>query len=288
MRGAPSRVRKEHESLDLPIWQELLVPIELAYLQISPIYWGYGVPPGDGSAVVVVPGFLGTDSYLNQLRAWLERIGYRSYYSNIGLNAECPNLLIRQRLSETVLKACTATGRKIHLIGHSLGGMLARAIASQTPRMIASVITLGTPIRGVVAHPSILRAAERVRLQILQRHGPGVLPGCYTGACTCDFLESLMGDFPECVRQTAIYTRSDGIVDWRVCRTGVPGVDIEVSATHLGMVFSPLVYGHIGRRLAGVECLEVKGCRHGYRAVPADAGDISADLRNHRCPRRRG
>src|SRR5579885_3507537 len=120
----------------------------------------------------------------------------------------------------------------------------------QMPDRIASVITLGSPFRGVSVHPSVLRTAELVRGQILRRHGRGVLPDCYTGACTCSFLRSLMGNFPASVRQTAIYTKADGIVDWRVCRTGDPDVDFEVSATHIGLVFNPLVYGLVARRLA--------------------------------------
>ena len=53
------------------------------------------------------------------------------------------------------------------------------------------------------------------------------------------------------MRQTAIYTKNDGIVDWHVCRTGDPAVDVQVSATHIGMVFSPLVYSVVAHRLAG-------------------------------------
>lgn len=246
-----SPVRREYRSVPLPIWQELFVTVELAYLQISPVWWGYGVPRGDGSAVVVLPGFLGTDGYLDQLRNWLERIGYRAYCSGIGLNAECPNLLIRMKLNETIDRACQETGRKVHMVGHSLGGMIARAAASQKRDSIQSVITLGTPITGIVAHPTILQTAALVRQQILHRHGKGVLPDCYTARCTCAFLESLVEDFPASVRQTAIYTRCDGVVDWQVCRTGDPKVDFEVSSTHLGLVFSPLVYSVIGRRLAG-------------------------------------
>jgi hypothetical protein len=244
---------RDFRSSTLPIWEELFVTVELAYLQVSPVWWGYGVPRGDGSAVVVVPGFLGTDDYLDQLRNWLERIGYRPYCSNIGLNADCPNLLIRNKMNQTVERAWDETGRKIHLIGHSLGGMIARATASQKPELVASVITLGTPIQGVCVHPTVLRTAELVRAQILQRHGPGVLPDCYTGRCTCQFLESCFCEFPKSVRQTALYTISDGIVDSRVCRTGDPAVDVEVSSTHLGLVFSPLVYRVIGRRLAAAQ-----------------------------------
>jgi len=224
--------------------------VELTFLRLSPIWWGYGVPHGDGSAVVLVPGFLGTDLYLSQFSDWLRRIDYKPFYSGIELNADCPNILIRRRLNETIEQACKSTRGKIHLIGHSLGGSIARSAAAQIPERIASVITLAAPIRGLEAHASIQRAADLVRQQILERHGRGVLPTCYTARCTCDFVESLKSDFPESVRQTAIYSKSDGILNWRVCRTGDPNVDFEVSSTHIGMVFSPLVYSIVAKRLA--------------------------------------
>ncbi|HEV2426001.1 MAG TPA: alpha/beta fold hydrolase [Terriglobia bacterium] len=245
------KVQTGLESAPLPIWQELLAGVEMAFLRISPVFWGYGIPRGDGSAVVVVPGFLGTDLYLNQLRSWLRRIGYRPYDSGIPFNAECPNLLMRQHMNEAIHKAYRETGRKVHLIGHSLGGAMARAAARQMPDRIASVITLAAPIRGVAAHGAVLRTAELVRLQILERNGGRVLPDCYTGACTCAFLESLKTRLSKRVRQTAIYTKADGILDWRLCRTGDPSVDFEVSATHIGLAFSPLVYSLVAERLAG-------------------------------------
>lgn len=201
--------------------------------------------------MVLVPGFLGTDLYLTQFAIWLRRIGYKAFYSGIPLNADCPNLLIRRNLSAAMGQACAATSGKIHLIGHSLGGSLARSAAIQMPDRVASVITLGAPIRGISARTSVMSAADMVRKQILEKHGRGVMPNCYTARCTCEFLESLRGEFPKSVRQTAIYTKKDGILDWRVCQTGDPKVDVEVSATHIGMVFSPLVYSIVARRLAG-------------------------------------
>ena len=243
-------VRKAYEAKPLPIWQELLVGVEMAYLRVSPVYWGFGIPRGDGAPVVVVPGFLATDFYLTEFRAWLRRIGYQPYDSNIGVNAECPNLLIKYRLQASIEKAYAAEKRKVHLIGHSLGGVLARAVASQRPEIVASVTTLGAPFRGITVHPSVLRIAEIVRQQVRHKHGDNVLPGCYTGACTCRFLESLTDAIPKSVRQTAIYTKTDGIVDWRVCRTGKPSCDFEVSATHIGMVFNPIVFQIVAYRLA--------------------------------------
>jgi triacylglycerol lipase len=210
------------------------------------------VPRGDGAAVIVFPGFLGSDVYMSQLRSWLGRIGYRTYASGIGLNAECPNLLIQYRVTEVLAKARAATRRKVHLVGHSLGGVIARSIAAQRPNDIASVTTLGAPFRGNVAHNAVLRAAKAVRATILREHGGDVLPDCYTPRCTCDFLNSPQKELPASIPQTAIYTRDDGIVDWRYCRTGRRGSDFEVPGTHIGMVFNASAYSIIANRLAEV------------------------------------
>lgn len=137
-------------------------------LHATPIYYGFGVPRGDDSAVIIIPGFLGTDLYLMELYAWLGRIGYRPYFSGIGINADCPNLLIQRHVIETVERALRETGRPIHLIGHSLGGVIARSIAGQRPRDVASVITLASPIRGTVANRNVVHAADAIRLRILQ------------------------------------------------------------------------------------------------------------------------
>ncbi|HYL14479.1 MAG TPA: hypothetical protein VEV41_15660 [Terriglobales bacterium] len=232
------------------LWTEALFAAELLLLHATPVYYGLGVPHGDDSAVLVIPGFLGTDIYLTEMYAWLGRIGYRPYFSGIGVNADCPNLLIQRRLNSTMEKALSETGRKVHLIGHSLGGIIARSVAGQRAQDVASVITLGATFRGTVAHSSVLRAAEFVRKRILEEHGSGVLPGCYTGRCTCDFLDSLKRKIPAGVVQTAVYTRDDGIVDWRYCITNNPEVDFEVSGTHIGLAFSPSVYMIIAERLA--------------------------------------
>ena len=235
---------------DISPWTEALFGAELLLLHATPVFYGLGVPRGDESAVVIIPGFLGTDAYLVELNAWLRRIGYRPYFSGIGLNAECPNLLIQRRLAETIDRARKETRRKIHVIGHSLGGIIARSVARQRPRDIASVITLGSPFRGAVAHGSVLRAAEVVRKRIQEEHGSKVLPECYTGHCTCNFIDSLRRDTPPSVAVTAIYTRTDGIVDWHYCITGDPEVDCEVPGTHMGLAFNPSVYTIIAERLA--------------------------------------
>lgn len=242
--------REDHAEANISIWQEALFAGDILLLHASPVYYGLGVPHGDGSAVILIPGFLGTDAYLGQLRTWLARIGYRPYFSGIGINAECPNLLIQHRLNACIDTARGETQRKIHLIGHSLGGILARSVAGQRPQDVESVITLGSPFRGTVMHRTVLQAAEAVRKHILREHGAGVLPTCYTGRCTCSFLDSLRRSVPDSVLETAIYTRNDGIVDWHYCLTGKPGADFEVPGTHIGLSFNSSAYTVIANRLA--------------------------------------
>ena len=184
--GSSNAGRRKHAhradlQADISPWTEALFAAEILLLHATPVYYGFGVPRGDGSAVVIIPGFLGTDLYLMELHAWLARIGYRPYFSGIGINAECPNLLVQRHLNDTIERALTETGRKIHLIGHSLGGVIARSVAGQRPRDVASVITLAAPIRGTATSRTILHAAEAIRQRILQEHGRGVLPDCYTG-----------------------------------------------------------------------------------------------------------
>jgi pimeloyl-ACP methyl ester carboxylesterase len=250
LRLSVPRIREDFAEANISMWTEAFFGAEMLLLHMSPTYYGFGVPKGDESGVVVIPGFLGTDFYLSHLHSWLGRIGYRAYFSGIGLNADCPNLLIQRCLSETMERALDETGRPVHLIGHSLGGIIARSVAAQRPRDVASVIMMAAPFRGNVAHKNILRAAEVVRQRILDEHGSGVLPSCYTARCTCNFLDSLRHSPPPSVPETAIYTKNDGIVDWRYCRTQNPKVDFEVTGTHIGLVFNPAVYNIVATRLA--------------------------------------
>jgi len=252
--GKRVRERSDGNTTPLPIWQEALFGIEVLLLHAAPVYFGFGTPRGDGSGVVIIPGFLGSDLYLVEMHAWLSRIGYRPYFSGIGVNADCPNLLIRRRLHQTMDRALRETGRRIHLLGHSLGGLLARSAASERAGEVASVITLGSPFRGTVLHPSVHRAVESVRQGILVTHGNSVLPDCYTGRCTCSFLNALRRDLPPSTVETAVYTRTDGFVDWRYCVTGDPSSDFEVTGTHIGLAFNPVAYGIIADRLAQARC----------------------------------
>ena len=244
---SPENFLKDQQVSQRPLWREAFVGLDWLALRSSPVYYGFGVPRGDGSAVIVIPGFMGTDMYLQELYSWLRRIGYRSYMSRIGWNAECVNTLV-DRLSETITKAQAETGGKVHMVGHSLGGVIARSATAQWPDRVASVITLGSPFRGIRSHPLVLAAGERVRARI-RRQNRDLQPDCYTGYCGCDAVVAVQRGLPESVLQSAVYTKSDGVVDWRVCVTDDPATNFEVSGTHVGLVFNASVYGLIARRL---------------------------------------
>jgi pimeloyl-ACP methyl ester carboxylesterase len=201
--------------------------------------------------VVIIPGFLGSDAYLSEFYFWLRRIGYRPYFSQIGVNADCPDHLARL-LVDTVKDAQKETGMAARLVGHSLGGMLARTVALEYPEHVAGVITLGSPFRDSVrAHPSVLAAADALRRS--RRRGPigrNIKPSCFSGHCTCTFVRNMLAPGAFAMPHFAIYSRSDGVVEWQSCAEDDPKLNSEVCATHVGMAFNPAVYSAVGQRLA--------------------------------------
>lgn len=239
---------KEMREHALPIWFESLVGIDWTLLHLAPVYYGFGVPQGDGSPVVVVPGFLGSDFYLYELYLWLNRIGYTPYFSSIGWNADCLNTLA-DKLNETIRKANEQTGKKVHLIGHSLGGILSRSAASQNPDLVESVITLASPFRGVRSHPKVIEMSEKIRRRIFAKTDKSEFPQCYTGHCHCKAVTALQTFLSKNIRRTAIYTKTDGIVDWNACISRDAENNFEVTGTHIGLVFNFQVYKLIAERL---------------------------------------
>lgn len=252
MASDPFEFLDKEKPVDLPLWKEAAFPLDWMGLRASPVYYGFGIPMGNGDGVVTVPGFMGHDAYLLELNLWLKRIGYRPYFSRIGLNSECPDLLV-DRLLVTIRRAYNACG-PVNVIGHSLGGILARAAAVIEPRFVNSVIVLGSPFRGIHSHPRVLYMSKRLAKRLERRkydrppHKP-LREQCFTLDCECVFSQASQVGLPEHVYETAIYTKRDGVVDWTACLSGDPDVDFEVTGTHCGLAWNPQVYRIIARRL---------------------------------------
>ncbi len=230
-----------------PLWKEGLWLAEWWSLRVAPVYYGLGVPKGDGSAVVLVPGFLGTDAYLYELYFWLGRIGYRPYMSGIGVNADCPGR-VTGRLLQTVERARRDTGGPVRLVGHSLGGVISRRICLKRPDLVSQLVYLGSPLQAMNAHPAVVAAATLLQtaLTVISTRDSD----CLTESCRCGFLHDVDEQIDRSVRHDAIYTRMDGVVDWHAAREVDPRLNHEVGGTHLGLVYNPRAYRVLGRLLA--------------------------------------
>ncbi len=243
------QARPAHERHGGPfIWREALWVLDWLSLRLSPDYLGLGVPRGDGSPVVLVPGFLTTDAYLVEMYCWLRRIGYAPHFSGIGVNAGCVHTLT-DRLEKTVVGVHDDTGRPIRIIGHSLGGSLARRVALRRPEIVSHVISLAAPIQSLEAHPAIMNAAGWARAYAAHPQPQEWLGTRLREDCECH-ADHCVPSPPPSVRRAAIYSRNDGVIDWRNCLEPDPSLNHEVGGTHIGLVFNPCVYRIIAKLLA--------------------------------------
>lgn len=239
------------ERVHTPLWRESMFALEWVQLRMSPVYWGCGVPRGRGEPVLLVPGFLASDISMMELWGWLLRMGYQPYFSHIARNIDCPNATAEAVLA-TARRIHRDSGKPVTLIGHSLGGMLARSVALDHPEIVRLVVTLGSPFRdNVRAHPAVMTAAHTISAR-----GPdspataNVTPTCFTGHCTCNYTKNVLQPGQFGMPRYAIYSRKDGVADWASCIEDDPALNIEVDATHLGMVFHAGVFRILGRLLA--------------------------------------
>lgn len=257
------------QTVQTPIWRELQTPCEWVALHLSPVYLGLGVRRGRGEPVVLVPGFLNTDLSMSELFWWLSRIGYDPHLAQVGVNADCPDTT-GDALAVRVRQIAHAKGQRVHVIGHSLGGLLARHVAMAEPDAVAQVITLAAPFREVArVHPALAVAMDVIREHSGGALTPNVGPTCYSGHCSCRFTQHLLEPRHTTVRRRAIYSRRDGLVDWESCAEDDAAMNVEVDSTHTGMVVNADSFRAIARLLAEA-CGEA-------RVSPAANTDLSLE-----------
>jgi pimeloyl-ACP methyl ester carboxylesterase len=213
------------------LWELSSLPWALPWLMTR-------VPRGDGHPVLVLPGLMADDYSTVPLRRFLAGRGYEVAGWGQGRNYG-PRAGVLTQMREQLAEMHARTGRKVSVIGWSLGGVYARELARFAPEQVRQVITLGSPLYGdphtstnawgvykLVSGKNEIDPADR---------GDGPPPG---------------------VPMTSIFSRTDGVVGWgcSIEKEGPLTDNIEIrGATHIGLGVHPLVLYAVGDRLAQAE-----------------------------------
>jgi len=224
---------------------ESRVHLEMAKLLASGVFRGSGVPRGDGSPVMLVPGFLAGDVTLIVMHGWLRRMGYRTYRSDIAWNVDCSEAAVR-RLDRRLQDVARRAGGPVTIIGHSRGGLFARALASRRPSRVRQVITLGSPLANHL-DASVLTLAAVAGARLTQNVLRPARPSCLTMDCPCAFGADTTA--PTRIPVTAIWSAGDGIVRPSSCRPD-DAECVQVSGSHIGLAVNPQVYRVVAEALA--------------------------------------
>jgi pimeloyl-ACP methyl ester carboxylesterase len=198
---------------------------------------------------MLIPGFMAGDGSLGTMTHWLRANGYHTRRAGIRANVDC-SAEACERLEARLEGFAEHTGQKVTIIGQSRGGVFARALGVRRPDLVAGIVTLGSPtVSQLRIHPLVL-----LQVGLVSALGSGGVDGfftwrCLRGDCCGAFREDLTGPFPADIPYVALYSRSDGVVDWRSCLD--PSADlVEVRSSHCGMAVNPGVYTQVARALA--------------------------------------
>ena len=231
-----------------PLWRESLAGVEAAALFRSSVWRGGGVPDGEGRPVLLIPGFMAGDGSMATMTRWLRENGYRTHRAGIRANVGCSEDYLT-RLELRLEELAELTGHRVAIIGQSRGGVFARVLGARRPDLVSGIVTLGAPtVRQLSAHPFVL-----AQVLVVGALGTGKIPGmfrvsCLRGACCERFRADLIGPFPAEVGFTALYSKTDGVVDWHACLDPAAN-QVEVRASHLGMGLNAEVYAELGNAL---------------------------------------
>ncbi len=196
-------------------------------------------PRGDGQPVLVLPGLATSDRSTATLRTFLKSIGYPTYGWDMGRNYG-PLPGVESGLKERLKSLAEDHGRKVSVVGWSLGGIYARQLAKMLPDHVRQVITLGSPFRG---DPRATNAWKVYQ---------------FTSGHKVDDRDSHMGGAisdPPSVPTTAIYSRTDGICAWQNCMETEADnrENIRVRSSHCGLGHHPAAVYAVADRLAQPE-----------------------------------
>ena len=196
-------------------------------------------PRGERHPVLVLPGLMASDTSTRVLRRWLRGLGYPVVGWALGRNRG-PTQEVVDELPELVRRLADEHGTAVSIVGQSLGGIFARRLAQRSHDSIRSVVTLGSPFGMAHRGPDETPAA-RLYSRLSPQHSTGKIS-----------TSRIRLSKPLPVPSTSVYSRWDGVVDWRAClqQEGPRSENIAVHASHLGMGFDPAVLWILADRLA--------------------------------------
>jgi len=227
--------------------------LEAARLTVDPVWQGRGgIPQGDGRAVVLVPGFLGGDYTLAALATWLRRVGYRPAVCGFIANTDCSERAL-ERVERRVEALHAASQRRVAIVGHSRGGHFARAVAARRPELVSHAVSLGADLQAMFHCSALTLAAVGGARRVVWKTGRARREQCLTGRCDCTFTAGFRAPFPQDrVRLTSVYSKGDGVVRWQAQL--VPYAEcVEVTGSHVGLIFNRKSYRAIAHALAARE-----------------------------------
>jgi triacylglycerol lipase len=198
---------------------------------------------------MLIPGFLAGDGSLGLMANWLNRAGYRATRAGMRANVNCSGAVL-ERLEKRLDWIVQEQGQRAVLIGQSRGGGLAKVLARRRPDLICGLVTLGSP----QVDPFAIHPVVKLQVETISRLGSLGAPGlfkrsCLDGECCADFWEQLAAPVSEGVGFVAVYSRSDGVVDWRACLDPSADEHVEIGASHVGMAVNPAAWRAVAAAL---------------------------------------
>jgi pimeloyl-ACP methyl ester carboxylesterase len=194
-------------------------------------------PRGDGHTVIVFPGLAASDATTIPIRRYLEALGHDVLGWEQGNNFG-PRAGVLETAQLRVREAFEVSGKKVSLVGWSLGGIYAREIAKELPQCVRCVISLGTPFAGAPKSTNAWRLYEAVSGRDIDRES-----------------ENYELHVAPPVPTTSVFSRTDGIVAWQGSiqppQTSHEHTEnIEVVASHFGIGLNPSAWWAVADRLA--------------------------------------
>ena len=199
-------------------------------------------PKGDGHPVLLLPGFMAGEVSMKPLFSYLKKLGYDPYQWELGRNLGPRAVgLDGEKMVDRLEAIHAKTGRKVSIIGWSLGGSFARQLSRRRPDLVRQVMSLGSPLTGTPKATNAWRAYQyvtkqkvddpKLQEQVREGHSPPPVPA------------------------TAIFSKNDGIVAWQTSREPASNTtdNIEVRGSHCGLGANPAVWWAIADRLAQSE-----------------------------------